>query len=166
MGIEGQGQKARSRNDPWQLRTLAHGGRPWKSAGGADPSARQELGKTAALRKSIGKSKPGRGDALRKKSRPTNPTAVEHDVRRRKAVPSEGRTARRQQHRNSTQRIGKHNDSAAGFGTELRPASSREESNPGRTAREFHRSGDPAAVVAGRSKEKTTRAHRDENREP
>jgi hypothetical protein len=106
MGIGGQGQKARSSNDPWQLRTLGHGGRPWKSAGSADPSARQELGKTAALRKSIGKSKPGRGDALRKKSRPANPTAAEHDARRRKAVPSEEHTARRQQHRNSTQRIG------------------------------------------------------------
>jgi hypothetical protein len=138
----------RSSNDPWQLRTLAHGGRPWKSPGGADPSARQELGRTAALWKSIGRSRPGRGDALRKESRPANPPAAEHDTRRRKAVPSEGRTTRRRQHRNST-------DLAADFGTELRPTSSREESNPARTAREFHRSGDPAAAVAGRSKEKT-----------
>jgi hypothetical protein len=47
--------------------------------------------------------------------------------------------------------------SVAGFGTETRPASSRQ-STPGRAARELHRSGDPAAAAAGRTKKKATGA--------
>jgi hypothetical protein len=49
-------------------------------------------------------------------------------------------------------------ETTAGFGTETRPVSSREKSNPGRAAREFHRNGDPAAAVAGRTKKTTAAA--------